>query len=238
MQIVPLEWDSAFFGRTIGRIDINSSSDEPILESILKHPSEFELIYIFSPEQVLLNLPEQDPRCKLVDQKIVFSFDLSICTEFFQPSIDLSIEEYNSTSIDPNLEELAYQSGVYSRFRLDTNFRPNDFFQLYRKWLENSVNRTIADKIFVVRSEMGIIAFVTAMITLPTATIGLLAVSESVRGKNIGTSLMHFLFAELKRVGAETLFVATQLQNEGSCRFYKKVGFVKHSITNIYHYWR
>lgn len=238
MQIVPLDWDTAFFGPKIGRIDVNSLSDEPLLVDILKQPSDYELIYIFSPEDVMLKLPELDSRCKLVDRKIIFSRDLSGPIEKVKHSDSISIEEYSSTSIEPDLEDLAYQSGVYSRFRLDTNFRHNDFFMLYRKWLENSVNRSIADKIYVVRSDGKIIAFVTAKVTLPTATIGLLAVSESVRGKNIGTALMNHLFAELKGTGADTLFVTTQLQNEGSCRFYQKVGFVKYSITNIYHYWR
>jgi len=238
MKIVYLDWDSTFFGRKIGRIDVNSSSDEPLLVNILMRPLDYELIYIFSPEDVLLKLPELDSRCKLVDRKIIFSHDLSIPNEEVKHPDGISIEEYNSTIIDIDLEDLAYQSGVHSRFRLDANFRPNDFFMLYRKWLENSINRTITDKIYVVRSAGKIIAFVTAKVTLPTATIGLLAVSEKFRGKNIGTALMDHLFSDLKRIGVGTLFVPTQLHNEASCRFYQKVGFIKHSITNIYHFWR
>lgn len=237
MIILPLAWDSDFFGLRIARIDIAEKSEEESLWSLLQGENQFDLVYVFTPEDVPLSIPSEVENCYLVDQKIVFSKPISKAT-----SIDLKlpfqIVEYGSLSIEPELEAIAYQSGEYSRFKLDRRFNPNDFFRLYKRWLENSVTHTIADFVFVARVNGVVVGLVTAKISGTNASIGLLAVDEQARGLRIGTNLMSHLEMEMEKRGVNTLFVPTQLGNVRSCQFYIKNGFTKSSLTNIYHYWR
>lgn len=238
MKIVPLDWDSTFFGRRTGSISIDNALDEKQLAKLIEESSEFEILYLFSPEEILLNLPENDPKCTLVDRKITFHQKIQGSEQAEHNSLPFHVEEFTSKEMEPELESLAYQSGAFSRFKLDLNFKPSDFYRLYQKWIENSVSRDIADYIYVVRTDGKIVAFITVKLNVPSATIGLVAVDESTRGMNVGSTLMKHLIGRVGAMDITDLFVNTQLHNENSCRFYLKNGFAKHKITNIYHYWR
>lgn len=237
MILLPLAWDSDFFGLRIARIDIAEKSEEESLWSLVKGENQFDLVYVFTPEELLLSIPPDEENFYLVDRKIVFKKSISEVTASHK-NLPFQIHEYSSLVIEPELEAIAYQSGEFSRFKLDRRFNPNDFFGLYKKWLENSVSYEIADFVFVARVNGVVVGMVTAKLDGLNASIGLLAVDEQARGMRVGTSLMNHLEMELIKRGVNTLFVPTQLENVTSCQFYIKNGFTKYSLTNIYHYWR
>lgn len=51
----------------------------------------------------------------------------------------------------PGLYESAYQAGIHSRYRSDRHISEETFKQLYRNWIDNSVNKgfEINDEEFV-----------------------------------------------------------------------------------------
>lgn len=68
---------------------------------------------------------------------------------------------YTSHEVSDDLLQLAYESGKYSRFKLDKNLTPKVFTDMYKLWIENSVNGQMADRIYVVEQDNKITAMLT-----------------------------------------------------------------------------
>ena len=238
MLFLNLEWDSKFFQKKIGKIIFELGDDELALRREIDLHQDLDLLYIFTPENRMLSLPGLDQRCSLVDQKIDFAFllkdDKGIRTG---SDFGYSIEFYNGQYPIDDLIQLAFQSGEFSRFNLDPNFSESDFHKLYKKWMEGSVDHTLADQVLVAVEGNKVLGMITVQYSGSQARIGLFSVFKEFRGNKIGFHLIQRVKEEAKSRGKDELFVATQLQNELSCKFYVNNGFSKQNISNIYHYW-
>lgn len=243
MMIEYLSWDSDFFKKKTGKIVYNKKSDAQSLKEILlrARKEEYQLVYVFSREDLYVN---EDVLAafngRLVDRKIVYSqrLDNNTHMEDRQVEVDkVKVYEYPFSSLDPELEKLAYLSGIYSRFRLDENFVEDDFFRLYKTWIEKSVTKEIADRVYVIKEN----DIITGMITLKYrecwSEIGLIAVSENVQKKGAGKVLLQKCFKDSLKNGVLEIKVPTQMENKLACTFYEKNGFKIETITNIYHFW-
>ena len=141
VQIKKLSWDSGFFGYPIGKV-LLGVSNEDILTEIKNASKPFRLVYVFSDEKI------EHHGFKHVDSKIVFKKENLEISE-------TSSKSYNITSFESDihdvaqLKELAFQSGKYSRFYVDKDFKNNEYFKLYSEWLSKSIDRTIALKTLV-----------------------------------------------------------------------------------------
>ena len=87
------------------------------------------------------------------------------------------------------LDKLAIQSGIYSRYKVDPNIAPEHFEKLFKLWILKSVNRTLAENVFVSMDGEKIVGMVTVGMKNGRGGIGLVAVDERMRGKNVGVSL-------------------------------------------------
>lgn len=229
-----LAWDSNFFNKKIGRIQL-IEAEQPLLISLLTKAKEenYQLVYVFSPEELLIpNELISKTNGKLVDRKIVYrlSFERFL-------TIHEEVEEYIFDELTDELLELAYDSGVYSRFYLDNGFSTDDFRRLYQTWITKSVSKELADKLYVIKKNGIIEAMITLKIQNDIGEIGLLAVSENARGNKYGTKLIDTCKSTLASKGIYILDVPTQLQNNTACGFYENCDFEKLSITNVYHFW-
>ncbi|MFH5834123.1 GNAT family N-acetyltransferase [Halalkalibaculum sp. DA384] len=231
-MIKKLDWDSNFFGYNIGRLDLYRSVFQP---SDIYNLDSFDLIYLYAHEEV-----ENKEELPKPFTKIIFSKKL----EEFYSSPSLKHENiYNINNKNINNKEkqklinLSYQSGIYSRFKLDEKFSDNEFEKLYQKWIENSLSKKIADRVFVCKKENEIVGFVTLRLRNKKSVIGLIAVDEKYRGVGIGSKLLDTakIFAEKEK--CKYLEVATQLQNKPACNFYLNNGFFKKEVIHIYHLW-
>ncbi|MDP3913237.1 MAG: GNAT family N-acetyltransferase [Bacteroidota bacterium] len=236
MNINYLEWDSSFFDLKIGKVlylEKNNSSSE-IDEILTKSQNEnYDLIYLIGNQNLKIEsslLLKHNGQ--LVDKKVIY--EKEIITNLYEYD---DVEEYKDVSVVKELEKLAFESGKFSRFRKDTNFKNTDFERLYKLWMQNSVNKQIADKIFILKREINIVAMITLKITSNCGTIGLLAVNSSEKGKGFGKKLIgasqNYLFEnEIRKLN-----VATQLNNKIACSFYEACGFRIKDINNIFHFW-
>lgn len=230
-----LEWDSSFFEKKIGRIDFSPKDSESDIIKEIQTKTDYQLIYIFSDS--LLNLPIIDPRCKLVDQKVTY---LSILTQdilMISENKNVTISEFSGKATPIEIELLAYQSGEYSRFKTDKGFDPKDYYRLYKKWIDNSIKKEIADAVYTAYVDDKLAGFVSAKFDKRFAKIGLIAVDQNSRGNKIGSSLISHLKKISFEKGIENLFVDTQHNNIDACRFYEKNGFSQNKLVNIYHFW-
>ena len=231
-----LEWDSKFFGYKIASIR-DSDLKLKELDIIMKELKlqGVRLAYCFvSPEDEISNSNLKKVSGLLVDEKITFSIRITE-TDIYTGSN--FIKPYNLNYTSEKLKSIALQSGIYSRFKVDSNFRNNEYERLYTEWIDKSVQREIAEEVLVYlenEDEKGLIAL---GLRGNTGSIGLLAVDNAERGKSIGKKLVHSALIYFKEKGVNIVEVVTQAENKGACGFYRSLGFEVKSIVNIYHLW-
>lgn len=236
MNLVYLQWDSQFFGLKIGKIVCNNENYTDELNQLvnLAKRANYSLLYVFSLEHILLNEKELfRNNALLVDRKIVYQ--LNINKKMIR--IDDCIFDYNKKKLSKDLLNLAYISGQYSRFLLDKKLPENAFENLYKAWIEKSLSKEIADKVFVAQINHKVIGFVTLKTKNEEGQIGLIAVSEQAQRQKIGSKLIDACILYLQEKSMYKLTVQTQLANTRACGFYENYGFKKELITNIYHFW-
>lgn len=234
MEIEYLDWDSNFFKKKIGKI-LEVNNDEVLLQNTLSKARKdgYELIYVFGSENLILNERTLSHyNGSLVDQKVLYEKSIVDSTELQTFAL-----EYNSSTATEDIITLGYLSGKYSRYFIDKNFNPNDFYRLYKIWVEKSVSHEIANHVFCVYDNETAIGLVTLNSQAQKGTIGLIAVSEGIQGKGIGRALINACINKLVEQKVNTIEVPTQLSNQQACSFYEKCGFSVKSITTIYHFW-
>ena len=236
MKFTYLDWDSKFFGKRIGRIDMESKNESDIRNIASSHP-DIALFYIFDSTERQLSLSESIPECKLADIKVVYQLSLKDAPVRSLDHSQVTLGEYSLLYTSVELENLTYQSGEFSRFKTDLSFPPTDFFRLYKEWIDGSVSRRLADKIYIATSNKQIVGMVTVKFNQQEAHIGLIAVRKDFRGMNVGTQLLEYVKKESQQRNILYIFVPTQKQNESACKFYERNGFSIHTVTHIYHYW-
>lgn len=229
MEIIPLPWDSEFFGMRIAKAFVTSREDIAALsrqEGALRN--HYDLIYLFSEPD--LNIPFDGVR--LVDSKAVFS------------ASDLSLSEacpavvrWESHETPDYLVSLALVSGKYSRFKTDPQFPVGSYERLYTRWIEQSIKGSIATDVFCFMKENRPRGLLTLDLRDGRGVIGLVAVDENSQHQGIGTALVKHAVSYVHQHHGSCLSVATQLDNEPACRLYSRCGFFLESVTKIWHWW-
>ncbi len=232
--MVPLQWDSEFFGYPIAKVIINSAN-EKIVDEVFDeiHTNKYRLTYFFikhNEDSALRQMKER--KCKLVDNKVTYGKKPISYPE--QPS---HIVEYESDEPNASLINLALQAGVFSRFRIDTNFTKNDYERLYTAWLEKSIRKELACKILVSMYNDDITGFATLVFKENLAEIGLAAVSYKYRGQKIGYDLVRKVESLACESGMKKIRIITQKRNKPAINLYKKCNYVLEDTIDIFHYW-
>jgi dTDP-4-amino-4,6-dideoxy-D-galactose acyltransferase len=230
-----LDWDSKFFGYKIASIHA-LKLETGDLNSIIKElgNNSIKLAYCFiNPEdEVSINTMKNSSGI-LVDEKVTYFI------HGFKEvkSVDIQIKSYGLGYPTDNLILLALQSGTYSRFKVDQNFKNNEYENLYIEWIKNSVKKTIAGENLIYYESDEEKGFITLAIKKDIGSIGLIAVDEKERGKSIGKKLVNAAFVYFKANGIDKVEVVTQKANKTACLFYESLGFEVKSIIYIYHLW-
>jgi dTDP-4-amino-4,6-dideoxy-D-galactose acyltransferase len=226
MMIKLLEWDSSFFNRRIGLLDLKSGS--PNFEDL----NDWDLVYIICNEDFTLDINKFNRTYS--ETKVVFS---KMIIERKEP-IDENISVAKKNDNKKQIYNLALESGKFSRFNLDKKFKRAEFKKLYYKWVDNSFTKEFADAVLVYKFENEIIGFVTYKISDDFATIGLIAISPLYQGKGLGRKLINAVEMELVDRHIGELRIPTQFQNAIACEFYMKLGYKIIEKKIIIHYWR
>ena len=226
MNIIPLEWDSHFFDLNVGRLLI-SQSDIFDFDIFKRESKSFDLIYIVSDYKI--------SNLVLVDEKEVFvNNNISLEEDKLTDIISFSPEIHSYDQ----LLNLTLQSGKYSRFYTDENFKNNEYEKLYTEWLNKSISKVLAIDIIIKVIENKIVGFVTLnKKTDSLAEIGLIAVDKTYRGQGIAKELINGSICKANKLKFKSIQVVTQHNNKPAIKLYRSTGFKSESITNIYHYW-
>ncbi len=228
IKICYLPWDSDFFKKKIGKVIIPNKFDYNICNTIYETAKalKYNLLYVFSA----VDLKKIVEKVSYHDNKIIFKKEISA-----HPISDSLISEFTELTPTPEMIDLALLSGKYSRFNLDKEFSKNDFFLLYKTWIEKSVNKTIADKVYIATLNEKIVGLVTCKNNSCSTKIGLLAVNHEFNGKGIGKKLVESCANFAIYSNHKFLTVETQFINQDAMSFYTKAGFIQTESIHIYH---
>lgn len=230
-----LAWDTDFLGFSVGRVTLDGLA-EPAAATLLADSRQvgLELLYCFvRPDDEASAAALRQLGARLMDRKVTYAMPLR---PEMAAEADPTIQP--TTTWSEALRSMALQSGEYSRFRLDEQFRPEVFVQLYETWLRNSLSGQLARAVLVHRAPDGT---ENGLLTLGEkngrADIGLLAVDRAARGGRIGKRLVQQAQRLALDWGYAELQVVTQQDNESACRFYESCGFRPDQVEHIYHLW-
>jgi len=233
-----LQWDSEFFGFIVARI-VPETLTEVNLKQLIANLKDSRVVLAYWAscfEDISSQNAAINHNGFLADKKVTYAIDFRekpINTD----SGAYSIETYDGNVSNAELDSLAIQAGVNSRFNLDPRIPEERFEMLYKLWIRNSVTRKIADAVLVVRYLDRIVGMVTVGEKNDRADIGLIAVDDSMRGKNLGVSLVRAAQKWAVCKGYSSAQVVTQGENVAACRLYEKCGYFLEKTENVYHFW-
>jgi len=234
---VPLPWDTDFLGFKVARLVPQRLGSSELAECLAQLWQEgTRLVYWGSdPDDVESQTAATVNQGLLADRKTVFVRELN-------GFVPCASELYETHSLpeggwSDGLASLALQIGQYSRFHQDNHFSPETWQRLYYTWMQNSINRTIADDVLVIRDSGLIVALVTVRAKERTGEIGLLGVHELHRGAGLGRALVDAAMRWFLDRRLSCVRVVAQGANRPACKLYEACGFVVDSVENFYHFW-
>lgn len=187
------------------------------------------------------NVQRLDQLTTLKQNSIHDSIENSLSSMAINTVIDFKMdndtESYTDAIPDAALTELAYQSGLYSRFKIDPRITEEQFKKIYSLWITNSTRRQIAQEVLVIKREERVVAMVTLGEKNKRGDIGLLAVDPLYRGQHFGKKLVYAAQAWCLQKGFNMGQVVTQQDNFPACALYEKCGYTVEKIENFYHFW-
>lgn len=222
-MIKELSWDSEFFNIKIGEWNTDDSLDAD--------PTVFDLVYVKSGGS---DTPQLNGfQNVFTETRVIFAKQL----------VRQYAEQQNIRSVSVNddiniLYELAYESGKFSRFKLDERFGQHNFEKLYRAWVDNSLSHRFADDVIVFTENNVLKGFATYKVYAGFAGIGLIAVDPGMQGKGIGKKLLDHIESILVSKEVTELRIPTQLENKAACAFYTRQNYKIAETIYIKHYWK
>lgn len=234
MKVDFLDWDSEFLGIPVVRMSAATVDPRGLREGIASlRMKGVGLVYLFLDAP----LSERDAaqlRAYPVDEKLTYRIPIDgSCHGEIAPAVTPYIPEMPLG----DLEDLALQSGLWSRFRVDPDFPREKFVELYRLWLRRSITKEIADEVLTISETRRVCALITLSEAGHTGRIGLLAVDAGFRGRGFGTQLVnaakHWFWSRRLTYGE----VVTQKANLAACKLYESCGFRVHRVEYLYHLW-
>jgi dTDP-4-amino-4,6-dideoxy-D-galactose acyltransferase len=234
MKVEALAWDSGFLGVPVSRIVAEGASQPELADAVARlRAAGVRLAYLFADEP----LAADDARAlqaRLVDRKVTYRMEAdALPTRHPLPDV----VPYTADMPQADLEQLAIESGKYSRFHVDPDFPQDRFVALYTQWLRKSLSGEIADAVLVAAPDGRPRGLVTLAQSGPAGQIGLVAVDEACRGKGLGRQLVEAAKGWFAAQGASFADVVTQQDNVPACRLYETCGFRVHRVQSVYHLW-
>jgi len=233
-----LQFDSNLFGYNVGILYLDENHLIEIDQILnLVNLENFKLIYLKSnfklenSNYIKLYYLSSFHEEKLTFSKKVQSQKLTVRLEENEEIqfLDLKIDNLKI------VKNLAYQSGIFSRFRLDENFNNQEFTDLYDTWIEN-IFKTRNENALVYKSQNKISGFLSWQQNGSTVKVGLIAVDHVYRNKGIGRKLL-FKLESIVPFGTN-IIINTQNRNTLAINFYSKLGYEIVEKEYIYHIWK
>jgi hypothetical protein len=229
-----LEWDSNFFDFPIAKIEDNILTNNNYLKILDELFTEnIQLAYYSSKipfvEQIDNLLYDIFPIIK----RIPIIKHLNNASKI-NNKISLYTEEYP----EEDLIKLAQLAGKQGRFGKDHNIPKSKCDELFKIWIINSVNKKIADEVYVYREGNKIVGFSTMKIVDGIGYAPLFAVDRNYEGKGISFALMSAMENIFIDKKCSIVLSDTQEMNKKALKIYERYGFKFNPPEFVYHLWK
>lgn len=237
-MIEKLIWDSEFFNCKIGRIIIHDEKNfDPIKFKEQAIEENYELVYVFKYSEMLSWQKVIKADLDMVDIMLTMSkkFDKN---EYMNMPYNLRTE-LNEKEIH-ECYYIAEQTSSVSRFYNEEKIGIEKTKALYRKWIDNAINASVADGLLLIKKENTVVGIhlIKTDEKYKTGYCSIIGVNPSFKGLGIGKNLWeqsYGYWANEKDI--EQCKVPFSFQNAESFNFHLKMGFNKvEEIKYIYHY--
>lgn len=228
-----LDWDSRFFELKVGKLEHNVLQKQDI-QAVFDEleAEEIDLVYYYSDEP-LEGKVSGNYEVILVDKKVPLKKNLKVA-EKLHPAISF----YNCDKPNDDLIELAQLAGIHTRFKVDPNISEELYNNLFRVWIEKSVDGTMASKVLVYKKYEEIVGFGTVKINGEEGQAPLFAVKRKNEGTGISFALMEALESYMAKKGCKYVITSTQETNRKALKVYERYGLEIQKKIYVYHLWR
>lgn len=238
MIIEKLDWDSEFFGIKIGRLIIGGEPGfDPSRFIQQARDDKYELVYVFKFNEMLPWKMTLESELELADIQLTMSKKF-VATDYksfpYDFRTELTSEEKEAC------HHIAEEISTVSRFYNEEKIGRNKTKAMYREWVDNALNGTFCDGLFLIRDDNEIVGIHLIKTDNPgkVGNCSMIGVSHAFRNKHIGENLWEQAYGYwANECDVEMCRVPFSFQNEASFNFHLKMGFNKIEETKyIYHY--
>jgi len=230
-----LRWDSNFFGKKIGKMNLayNGKLKEMIYDISILKSEKYDCIYIEIPEGNATAI-------KYLKSKKIFP--ISIKSVMFIKSKAYDYPNINNiTTVLPDtqitrLYNISHQISHASRFYKDVKLRPFAY-KLYEKWVHKSCLDSEASECFYLMAYEKLVGLITVKMRKYVPQIDLFGVDKSYRNLGFGTQLLKKTMLWAYQKNYHELTVCTQKENHKAVSVYEKNGFFTKENIYQYHLW-
>lgn len=234
-----LDWDSRFFGFSIGRMQAHGCTEERLrigLENAGKEKIQFVELFCDASDSESIHSTEESA-FHLADVRLTFKKNLTgDGMDNDNTPKDLTFKKASIKDI-AGLKIAGHGLFTNSRYYRYPGFDRNKVDSMFQLWIEKAVTGEFDDELYYLGDETGILAFSSLRLKENAASIGLFGVNEAHRGKGLGSLLLNRVFHLLHKRQVTEVNVVTQGRNSGAVHLYQKNGFHLAKITLCYYKW-
>ena len=235
MIIDYLDWDSNFFKKKIGKVELfkdKSNISDINLDKILKN-SDYDLIYFFTDISLDIYNYISVFRPFLIDTQVYLNMNIpSILRKMDYELINNDISDMKNLN---SIYEIAEEASEISRFYYDPYLRPYAK-KLYRKIIDNSLNKSFGSGI-IADSEEEPKGFISLLLSNDLSKELLIAVRKEFNNCGIGRILIKKALSCCHDYGKSEISTIVSAKNINSLNFHIGQGFEIKKIMNVHHLW-
>ena len=237
-KIIRLEWDSNFFGFSIGRIYACDLTEERLrkgLERAQKERITFVELFCDVSDHQSIDAAEQS------------GFHLADLRMTLKKKLDGELNENRlpgdlifKKAVGDDIEKLKTMSkGLfkYSRYYRYQKFDRNHTDLMFQVWIEKSVRGQFDDELYYLSDQRDTLAFCSLKYKGNAASIGLFGINRAHRNQGLGSLVLKQVFHLLYKRRVSDAAVITQGKNADALHLYQKNGFCVAMITLGYYKW-
>ncbi len=231
-----LEWDSAFFGYRIARVNGSRLTPESMgaIEAWCAERRIDCLYFLSASDDLTTTSLAERHHFHMVDIRVTLSASLKPETHEQKTYQGIRLNEPDDL---PALKRIARESFVHTRFYNDLNFPRERCAEMYEVWIEKS-GADSGQAVLVATADGAPAGFVTCSRAADgIGQIGLFGVDSAYRGRGLGHQLIEAALAWFARHDFQNVVVVTQGRNLSAQRSYQRQGFVTQSLEVWYHRW-
>jgi ribosomal protein S18 acetylase RimI-like enzyme len=232
-----LDWDSAFFGLAVGRIEPPLDRDSARAVAADAAGDGFSCVYLrAATDDVQTIQAAESAGFRLVDIRLTFVRDVPVDIPAAPLAADVAVRGVRPEDVAA-LETIARDAHRDGRFHVDPGFGAERASALYAHWVAQCcANRDGA--VFVPEHRGVISGYLTCERDQHgDGRIALVAVSDRAQGLGLGRALVARGLSWFQEAGASRVRVVTQGRNVRAQRVYQRAGFRTESVDVWLHLW-